>query len=90
MACYYAVERYYDVNPGPPIANPESRKVSLRTPNSIIASWVLLIAHAIDDYGFDSRQLFQQAGSITRGYRNPARVTPTPPFAGCGESLRKA
>ncbi|MCP4875010.1 MAG: AraC family transcriptional regulator [Gammaproteobacteria bacterium] len=32
------------------------------TPNSIIASWVLLIARTIDDCGHDSRALFRQAG----------------------------
>jgi len=32
------------------------------TPNSTIASWVLLIARAIDDYGYDSRELFAEAG----------------------------
>ncbi len=32
------------------------------TSNSIIASWVQLIARAIDDYGYDSRDLFRQVG----------------------------
>ena len=36
--------------------------MSLSTPNSVIASWVLLIARTIDDYGFDSRELFRRAG----------------------------
>jgi AraC-like DNA-binding protein len=33
-----------------------------RTPNSTIASWVMLIARAIDDYGYDSREMFERAG----------------------------
>jgi AraC-like DNA-binding protein len=36
--------------------------MSIRTPNSALASWVLLIARAIDDYGYDSRDLFTKAG----------------------------
>lgn len=42
-----------------PIPKP---KMSPSTPNSIISSWVLLIARTIDDYGHDSRALFRQAG----------------------------
>lgn len=37
-------------------------KMSSSTPNSILASWVLLIARTIEDYGHDSRALFLQAG----------------------------
>jgi AraC-like DNA-binding protein len=36
--------------------------MSTSTNNSIIASWVQLIARAIDDYGHDSRELFRRAG----------------------------
>jgi len=42
-----------------------------RTPNSAIASWVLLIARAIDDYGYDSRELFTQAGLDYRLVNEP-------------------
>ena len=36
--------------------------MSYQTPNSTLASWVLLIARAIDEYGYDSRDMFRQAG----------------------------
>jgi len=36
--------------------------MSTSTNNSIIASWVQLIARAIDDHGHDSRDLFRQVG----------------------------
>jgi AraC-like DNA-binding protein len=36
--------------------------MSTSTNNSIIASWVLLIARAIDEYGQNSRDLFRQVG----------------------------
>ena len=42
-----------------------------RTPNSTLASWVLLIARAIDDYGYDSQELFTQAGLDYRLINKP-------------------
>ncbi|MDH3762548.1 MAG: AraC family transcriptional regulator [Gammaproteobacteria bacterium] len=45
--------------------------MSSSTPNSIIASWVLLIARTIDDYGQDSRALFRQAGLDYRQLQQP-------------------
>ena len=45
--------------------------MSLSTPNSVIASWVLLIARAIDEHGFDSRELFRRAGLDYARLREP-------------------
>ncbi|OUR89531.1 hypothetical protein A9Q81_21550 [Gammaproteobacteria bacterium 42_54_T18] len=43
-------------------------------PPSYLASWALLVAQAIDSYGLDSQQIFQEAGAdLTRLKKNDAR-----------------